>query len=716
MARDLELNVSSHTNDGGLKAAAREVDKLSRAADNLGDQFRQAERAASSLDRKLAETTAAAALLAREFNKTGDAGIKKQLDAQRVAAAELKRLRSDIIGDTEKDAKRAELAAKKATNEFEKLAKKAAADSATIFSKIAENGLVEGLKDPKLVAIGVSIGALLAIPIGAAIGGAVLAGAAVGGAALAGLAASKADKSGRVAAAGQGLASDLNKQFLAGGADAIEPLLAGIKQLRDATADIHLDRIIRDSAKYIEPLAAGAARMATYLSQGVDDLVKSAGPEIKVLAEELPAIGRAIKLAFDAIGAGSEGGARALRDVLKVVEGFIEGTGRLIGTLENAYGATRKFGDGFESVIDKARESNIAVSVALAPEALLLNTFDSGKKKAEQYAVQLDKLARDTKDLADASSQAAEGIKFVDTAFTSLGQSAGAEGDLVDKLIGRMLAVDDATLNFDESLAKLDDTVKTNGSSLDVFNEKTGKFNDKALANEKALLAAVKANQQVYEQNLLSGQSADQAAAAYEHNSQILRDQAVAAGYNAGEVDKLIGKYADVPLEVKTVLATEGLTSALTHLGQILVDLNTLDKKTFETKYFIDTYYRTYGGAYGGNEAAQHQLPPGHRAAGGPVMKGQPYIVGEHRPEVFVPNVSGMILPKVPDTIGRAAPSVASMWGGGGTQTIRFELVSTAAAGSASAGYALITHEAVRTGAVQLRAVNGTDSYPVKVV
>jgi hypothetical protein len=44
------------------------------------------------------------------------------------------------------------------------------------------------------------------------------------------------------------------------------------------------------------------------------------------------------------------------------------------------------------------------------------------------------------------------------------------------------------------------------------------------------------------------------------------------------------------------------------------------------------------------------------REKGGPVKKGQPYIVGERRPEVFVPGQSGTILPKVP-----SAPSLPDM-------------------------------------------------------
>lgn len=45
------------------------------------------------------------------------------------------------------------------------------------------------------------------------------------------------------------------------------------------------------------------------------------------------------------------------------------------------------------------------------------------------------------------------------------------------------------------------------------------------------------------------------------------------------------------------------------------------------------------------------------RASGGPVRKGQPYIVGERRPELFVPDQSGTILPQVPRMPDMAAAS-----------------------------------------------------------
>jgi len=48
----------------------------------------------------------------------------------------------------------------------------------------------------------------------------------------------------------------------------------------------------------------------------------------------------------------------------------------------------------------------------------------------------------------------------------------------------------------------------------------------------------------------------------------------------------------------------------------------------------------------------------GFREKGGPVKKGQPYVVGEKRPELFVPDSNGTIMPRVP-----SAPSMPSLSG-----------------------------------------------------
>lgn len=67
----------------------------------------------------------------------------------------------------------------------------------------------------------------------------------------------------------------------------------------------------------------------------------------------------------------------------------------------------------------------------------------------------------------------------------------------------------------------------------------------------------------------------------------------------------------------------------------------------------------------GGNSAVQgYGLGYLMRADGGPVKKGQSYVVGERRPELFVPDQDGQIIPRVPE-MGTAATAWGS--GGGGT-------------------------------------------------
>jgi TP901 family phage tail tape measure protein len=67
------------------------------------------------------------------------------------------------------------------------------------------------------------------------------------------------------------------------------------------------------------------------------------------------------------------------------------------------------------------------------------------------------------------------------------------------------------------------------------------------------------------------------------------------------------------------------------------------------------------------------RVPPGvdvgkvltFRQHGGPVKAGEAYIVGEQRPEVFVPKTDGIILPRVSDLVPGSAPLGHSGMGGG---------------------------------------------------
>lgn len=88
------------------------------------------------------------------------------------------------------------------------------------------------------------------------------------------------------------------------------------------------------------------------------------------------------------------------------------------------------------------------------------------------------------------------------------------------------------------------------------------------------------------------------------------------------------------------VNAADALASAIGRIGDRMLDLA-----------FDAAFSKTGplgGGGFGGIFSALGSLFGGARATGGPVSAGKAYVVGERRPELFVPNTSGRIIPSIP--------------------------------------------------------------------
>lgn len=83
--------------------------------------------------------------------------------------------------------------------------------------------------------------------------------------------------------------------------------------------------------------------------------------------------------------------------------------------------------------------------------------------------------------------------------------------------------------------------------------------------------------------------------------------------------------------------AAEALAGALEKIGQKLLDIA------------LDQLFAPTAGGGGGFGGFLASIFGGFKAAGGPVSAGRAYVVGEKRPELFVPNTSGKIIPRVPD-------------------------------------------------------------------
>jgi len=94
--------------------------------------------------------------------------------------------------------------------------------------------------------------------------------------------------------------------------------------------------------------------------------------------------------------------------------------------------------------------------------------------------------------------------------------------------------------------------------------------------------------------------------------------------------------------------AADALASALQNIGNRLLDSG------------LDALFGTGGSGTGGGGLLGGLFGSllGKREHGGPVRAGQPYIVGEKRPELFVPNQSGRIIPQIPKALGGSGGGV----------------------------------------------------------
>lgn len=132
----------------------------------------------------------------------------------------------------------------------------------------------------------------------------------------------------------------------------------------------------------------------------------------------------------------------------------------------------------------------------------------------------------------------------------------------------------------------------------------------------------------------LAGNYAKAAAAADQLTAQQKQTNAAAEEF-AGFAKDVLGGFISDLREGKS--ASEALANALNKVADKLIDLA------------LNALFGGLGGGGGGGFLAS--LFGGFKAAGGPVQAGKAYIVGEKRPELFVPNSSGRIIPSVPNAV-----------------------------------------------------------------
>jgi hypothetical protein len=378
------------------------------------------------------------------------------------------------------------------------------------------------------------IGAAAAAPeIGAAVNAGVLLGLGAGGIA-AGIALAARDP--EVAAAGKAVGQHVLEGLTEAAESFKEPVINSVNILGSAFDRLQprIQAIFSGLAPHVEQLATGIAGLFDRIGPGLQQAFTAAGPILDELAVQLPRLGSAMSSFFSSIAAGGPGATLFFRDLLTATEGSIIGIGKLIEGLSKLYELTSRIpglGGAFQALGKAIGDSG-----------------DKGKKAMF--------------DLTSGSGSAKGGIDLVAQSARAAERAVAALAKSSEQILGEWLSVDQANIALSQSFLDLKSSVEQNGKSLDSTSAK-------GLANQSALLAVASAAETAREKNIAGGQSAAYANQQYEAQIGTLFQNAATLGFNAQQVEALIGKYRNVPGDVSTNIQHPGLDEALKKSGDL---------------------------------------------------------------------------------------------------------------------------------------------------
>lgn len=512
-------------------------------------------------------------------------------DQARTSAAEAKVLARalDDVGDQARQAGRAMdgigsggLAGKSLLTGLDSEAAKEGAQVATTFASAIEGGLMEAFKGlPPEAQAAIGGGIVAAIAVAAPAIGSAVSAALLLGVGGGGLAAGIALAANNANV--QRAFSGLGEHLLVGLREAAKPFQAELV----ASANI-FGKVFNDSLPDIKGIFATLSQAVQPLAAGLAGLVRSALPGIRRAAEAAVPLFRELARQMPQIGATLS---RFFDQLALTGPGAVETFKQLLFVVQ---GLILVFGDWLVQMAAAAQLIG-AINDALIP---IGNT-------AHVLSGPLTGSLEDVGKSAEGAGRAVRKFKL----------------DL-DELFGRQMSAREAAIAYEQAIDDLAEGFKKGSGALDINNQK-------GRDNLTLVDASINAARQKLKADLdaAGGSKAaiDAANQAYQNEINRIRDVLRHLGLNEKEIDNLIGKANSIPRDVTIDV---GLVGAAAAAGQ----LNSL------------------AGAIGrvlgtGNVGVSASKSMQKRAGGGPVAAGEAYIVGEKRPEIFVPSVSGRILP-----------------------------------------------------------------------
>lgn len=387
--------------------------------------------------------------------------------------------------------------------------------------------------------------------------------------------------------------------------------------------------------------AAGAALIGV-------GLLTAAYMEHRQRAEESRQRTKAFADAIRDAGDAAEGTTAAIRAMdSPQVARFLRDMGASVDDMGAALNGTEEEWATFrDSMVESSGQSGLAADMLRGH----LNQVRSEVQQATADAEVLDEVMGDAAEEVEGLGTAYNQLStFVDDASAAMNEWERQVRGAVDAAFRS----DNAIMRWEAAIDDLTDAVTENGSSLD---EGTAA----GRRNRQALQDLVRAGNDRLASLAAEGKSSEELAAARDLLVAGLVAEVDQLGINRDEAALYIDTLNDVPTTVPTratwdsIGADWGVAAYKNALASI--------PRHVTTKALLE-----WGSSVGATVAKL-----AGRAAGGPVTADTPYIVGEKGIEVFVPRVSGTIIPNhdLTATGGRTALATGAAGGGGDTYIV----------------------------------------------
>ena len=285
-------------------------------------------------------------------------------------------------------------------------------------------------------------------------------------------------------------------------------------------------------------------------------------------------------------------------------------------------------------------------------------------------------------DAAAAAEEAAGGVEELgvesETTFGRMQILVDTTDELrkaFDAIIGPSMDLESAQRAVADAAQATTDTLIENGATLDM-NTESGRANREVIqAQAEAALAQADAM-------VRSGSTTEEATAFALNYRDSLSDQLEMLGLTETEIDDYLTTLGMTPENVTTSLELANKAAVAEQLTEVLGQMKDVDAgavaeieadiaegdfdaavdkiNALPGKHTVMVGVASDGSRVTLSNSGGAGFAISYREFGGPVSAGQPYIVGERRPELFVPKVDGSILPEVPkafDGPGDGAPS-----------------------------------------------------------